>query len=230
MAKNIKRTTLEQTSGLDAAKKLSRRRLRRWLKPVIGTVLLVAAVLAVWFYYSQPKPTPPPRPAPAVQAPPADAPAPLAKITDQNPTRIKIDKAEVDARILPVGVTETGAMAALDSATDVGWYHKSAKLGSNKRAMLLDGHYGLEHAPQVFRGLTKLKVGDEIEIFGAGGGRAVFKVSEVERLPREEVDMEKAFNYGGDQEALSLITCIGNFINELKTYDDRYIVYATRAE
>lgn len=199
---------------------------------VIAGALLLALVVAgatVWLLLSDrvaaPTEAPSQLPLKAVKA----ESKPLAKIAPQLPKRIKIGKVEIDADILSVGLEPNGAMAAPAGLKDVGWYDGSAKLGSSEHALLLDGHYGMTWNQGVFYKLSKVKLGDTIEVTGVRGDTAKFEVKEVERKSRHEVDMEKAFNYGGDKkESLALITCQGNWDGDHATYDDRYIVYAIR--
>lgn len=153
----------------------------------------------------------------------------LRTIEEQIPVRMKIAAINVNARIVPVGKEPDGAMAAPQSASDIGWYEKSAVLGSTRRAMLMNGHYGLE-SPEVFHRLVELEVGDEIIVEGEKGDEVIFRVSETERKHRFDVDMEKAFNYALGQESLSIITCIGKYDYSAQTYDDRYIVYGLRVK
>lgn len=153
----------------------------------------------------------------------------LSTVRIQAPARLVIESIGVDAPIVPVGVEPDGAMAAPKTATDIGWYEKSALVGSSKRAMLLSGHYGLD-APEVLRRLNELKKGDKLVVEGARGDVLVYEVAETERKHRTEVDMEKAFRYGGGQEAVSIITCIGMYNYAEKTYNDRYVVYALRVK
>lgn len=156
-----------------------------------------------------------------------EAEATLRPIVSQPPVRIKIAAINVDAPIVPVGTEPDGAMSAPKTATDIGWYERSATLGTVKRAVLLSGHYGLD-IPEVLRRLNELKEGDSIALEGAAGDVVTYTVVETERQHRTKVDMEKAFNYGEGKEATSIITCIGEYDYAAGTYSDRYIVYAVR--
>lgn len=152
---------------------------------------------------------------------------PPITVDPEAPVRLKIDSIGVNAPIIPVGTEPDGAMSAPSSASDIGWYEKSATVGSNRRAMLLSGHYGLD-IPEVLYRLNELKVGDTISVHSARGDTVTYRVVETERRHRTMVDMEKAYRYGGGQEAVSIITCIGEYDYSAQTYDDRYIVYALR--
>lgn len=216
------------------AMKLQRKRKlsQVWPRVVFGLLVVLAATF-VYAWYSQ-------RPAideaaevigstPAAVEEPKEGKTSLSTIGPQAPVRLKIDSIGVDAPIIPVGTEPSGAMAAPKTATDIGWYEKSALLGSPRRAMLLSGHYGLD-VPEVLRRLNELKKDDILLIEGAKDDTATYRVVETERQHRTEVDMDKAFRYGDGQESVSIITCIGKFDHSAGTYDERYIVYALRVE
>lgn len=201
-----------------------------WVSVAVALVLL-AAVAYAWLAQDEPSQVADqgPESAQIVDLPQPDPEPTLAKISSQNPARLIINDIEVDAPIIPVGTEPDGAMAAPKTATDIGWYDRSATLGATKRSVLLSGHYGL-HIPEVLRRLNELKQGDNIDLVGTAGDTATYRVVETERQHRTEVDMEKAFNYAEGQESMSIITCIGEYDYSAGTYDDRYIVYAVRIE
>lgn len=210
----------------------SRMTARRKVGAIIVVAILAAVAVLVYTWQNQaPGISEADTPQVAVQAPeePEQPEASLTTIDRQSPVRLKIASIGVDAPIIPVGTEPDGAMAAPKTATDIGWYERSATLGSTKRSVLLSGHYGLD-IPEVLRRLNELKKGDSIALAGAAGDSATYKVVETERQHRSEVDMEKAFNYAKGQESLSIITCIGEYDYSAQTYDDRYIVYAVRVE
>lgn len=210
---------------IQRSRMLTRRKV--WMLIVVAVLLAASALVYVW-QTEAPSASETNTTQVTVEAP-QDSEAALATITPQVPVRLKIASIGVDAPIIPVGTEPDGAMAAPKTATDIGWYEKSAKLGSSRRAMLLSGHYGLD-TPEVLRRLSELKVGDRLVVEGAEGDALTFEVAETERKHRTEVDMEKAFRYGGGQEAVSIITCIGMYNYAEKTYNDRYVVYALRVK
>lgn len=148
----------------------------------------------------------------------------------ETPTRIIIDKIGVDAAIEPVGLTEDGLMDAPKTNEAVGWYEQSARLGENNYAILLDGHYGTETSPAVFRDLINLEIGDTI-LVGAAENIATFRVVEIDQSDVEDVDMKKAlYPYRSGVQSLTIITCEGEYDPVNITYDKRRIVYAERVE
>lgn len=147
----------------------------------------------------------------------------------QTPARIMIDKIKVDATIIPVGLTNDGMMDAPNSNELVGWYSQSARAGEDKYAMLLDGHYGTDSKPAVFRNLATLELGDSIQIQSDKGTILRYKVVETDQRYAEDVDMQKAlYPYRKGVQSLTIITCEGLYDAKNVTYDKRTIVYAER--
>lgn len=147
------------------------------------------------------------------------------------PVRIMIDKIAVDAVIEPVGLTGDGLMAAPATNDLVGWYDQSARAGDDDYAMLLDGHYGSDTEPAVFRNLSQLVNDDKIKIEAQDGTVLEYKVVESKSNYAENVDMDKAFNiYRPGQQSLTIITCEGLYDPVNVSYDKRTVVYAERVK
>ncbi len=95
--------------------------------------------------------------------------------------------------------------------------------------MLLDGHYGSDTKPAVFRRLVELEVGDSIEITGDGGSILKYEVAESYQRYAEDVDMKKAlYPYRDEVQSLTIITCEGLYDPVNVAYDKRTILYAIR--
>lgn len=203
---------------------------------ILRSILILAALLVVggggYLLYSasQESPIEPPaQQSKVVQPEPEPDTTESFKDTSEVPVRIVIDKIDVDAPIEPVGLTADGLMAAPDTNELVGWYDQSALVGGAKYAMLLDGHYGSDTVPAVFRQLTELEIGDSIEVVGDGGTTAVYRVADSYQRYAEDVDMKKAlYPYKEGEQSLTIITCEGLYDPVNVTYDKRTVVYAVR--
>lgn len=213
--------------------KLPKKQPNKLLRVVWILLALLVVVVGAYLYYQSTKGQPTPRAVEQNQ---------VAEDTDkdkaskfpqlsQTPVRIMIDKIDVDAPIEPVGLTDDGLMAAPDTNELVGWYEQSARAGEDRYAMLLDGHYGSDTVPAVFRDLIKLELGDSIKVQGEDGAILKYKVVETDRHYAEDVDMKKALNpYRPGAQSLTIITCEGQYDPVNVTYDKRTIVYAERVE
>lgn len=159
----------------------------------------------------------------------SDNSTPVLKPVSEVPSRLIIEKIEVDAEIQAVGLTETGAMDAPRTNEGVGWYDKSALAGHSDFAVLLDGHFGTDAKPAVFYRLSELLIGDTVHILGKNGTKLTYKIVETLTQELEDVDMHKAlYPYREGVQSLTIITCEGTYDQGRSTYDKRSIVYAER--
>lgn len=106
-----------------------------------------------------------------------------------------------------------------------------SRAGEDKYAMLLDGHYGTDTKPAIFRDLIKLQVGDSIDIIGERGANLRYEVIESYQRYAEDVDMHKAlYPYREGAQSLTIITCEGEYDPVNVAYDKRTVLYAVRVE
>jgi hypothetical protein len=144
-----------------------------------------------------------------------------------HPRQLIIPSLAIDANILPMGVTKENTIEAPTSAWDAGWYNKSALPGIATGAMIIDGHVNdtLDGAG-IFYSISRLVAGDGITVEKGDMSRLNYRVTGVEQLPLDQVDVDNLIRspLGG----LHLITCGGQYDESQKTYDDRVIVTAVR--
>ena len=144
------------------------------------------------------------------------------------PKLLKIDKMSVNARILPMSVTASGAMQAPVNIYDSGWYSASAKPGQ-PGAAVIDAHASGATRQGLFAYLDTLATGDTLSVERGDGTTFTYKVTHTETVALNEVDMKKLLKpYGAATEGVNLITCTGTWLPDQKTYDHRVIVYTER--
>lgn len=142
------------------------------------------------------------------------------------PRAIYINKINVAARILPMGINELGAIQAPVNIYDAGWYTGSVKPGE-VGAMFMDAHASGATRAGLFAYLDKLVVGDEIEIEKGDGSRLTYRVVQTEVADLEGLDMQRMLlPKDGVTRGLNLMTCIGDWVEEKNTYDKRVLVWA----
>lgn len=208
----------------------------RW---IVGMITIVLLALSAWFgfrYYTTGQPLPIPI-ALATANPTVDE----TEVTDEAkqthevapnlPRYISIPQLDiVNARVMSMGITQTGELATPANINDVGWYEKSALPGTGSSAMLLDGHNGGPTKGGVFEDLPSLKPGDEVTIERGDGELFTYEVRDVEEVTVEELNnggMEKLSNSADEAyEGLNIISCTGNWVPALQTYDKRVVVRA----
>lgn len=171
---------------------------------------------------------------PSVFVPPADAPSVIEPteaqvdgytVNPKYPRYLTIDKYNVKARILPLGVTKDNQLDSPNNVHDVGWYSVSSKPGQNG-AMLMDGHVSSWDTPGVFYNLKNLVTKDIVQIERGDGTLFTYEVVATETYPVDRVDMSKAQRpIDPLRPGLNLITCGGEVIKGTNKFTHRTIVF-----
>jgi len=147
------------------------------------------------------------------------------------PRTITINKAHIQARVLPMDVNPDNSVQAPVNIFDAGWYTGSAKPGE-PGAALIDGHSSGATRQGEFAYLDRLQPGDSIEVERGDGQKLTYEVVHTETIPVKDVNMTKlVLPYGENAQGLNLITCTGKYIKNKDgsfTYDHRALVYAKR--
>jgi sortase (surface protein transpeptidase) len=136
---------------------------------------------------------------------------------------IAIPAAEVEARVVPVGLwpDRTMEVPAVDLA---GWYEVGPRPGEAGPAVIV-GHVDSRSGPAVFFRLGELRRGDRIVVGQAGGAARSCVVKRVERSAKVALPVERIWN-PTRQPLLRLMTCGGSFDRSSGHYRDNVIVFA----
>jgi LPXTG-site transpeptidase (sortase) family protein len=147
------------------------------------------------------------------------------------PRALRIEKLNIAARILPMGVNKDNSMQAPININDSGWYNGSSKPGE-AGAMVIDGHSSATNSAVhlgLFSALDTLENGDIVTVEKGDGTILSYKVIYKETVALDAVDMHKVMlPYGTAKEGLNLITCAGQWTDKNTTLDHRTIVYTER--
>jgi sortase (surface protein transpeptidase) len=156
-------------------------------------------------------------------------PKPAQKPPDEYPSKMIISSIGVDAHVQNTGITKRGSIGTPNNFTDVAWYVYGPVPGKIGTA-IFDGHVdnGLG-LPGVFKNLSTITVGDDIEIVTNGGKSIHFSVSDVSSFDYDNVPPAAMFSATGTSQ-IKLISCEGNWVSAEKTYDKRLIVTALLKE
>ena len=147
------------------------------------------------------------------------------KVAADMPRAIYIDKINVKARTLPMGVKPDGSMQAPINIFDAGWFSSSAKPGE-AGAVVIDAHASGRLRQGLFAYLDKLESGDMITIEKGDGSKLQYRVIAREEVPLEQIDMKKVLlPHESTTHGLNLITCSGSYNKDAATYDHRTVVY-----
>lgn len=155
------------------------------------------------------------------------------KVAADKPRFLTIEKLGIDrARVIEVGITNTGRLSTPYNVYDVGWYNASGKPGSGG-TLVIDGHNGGPHVEGVFKHLPDLVKGDIILIERGDGKFFRYEVVENEEVPLSQADsyMAKMMTSPiAGRESLSLITCTGVWSQAQGTYLSRQFLRAVLVE
>lgn len=142
------------------------------------------------------------------------------------PMSLRIPKIGVEARVVPVGTTNSGAMEAPRRYSEVGWWSPGAHPGEAGRAVFA-GHVDSPWGMAVFFNLDDLAPGDEILVSdGSSELRYVVRGAAVYRS--DAAPVEDIFGPSIERE-LVLITCGGWFDRQTASYLHRRVVFAVLA-
>ncbi|MBP9489223.1 class F sortase [Candidatus Saccharibacteria bacterium] len=157
-----------------------------------------------------------------------------------NPRFISIPALGVDrARVVSIGlISGSKQLDSPISIFDAGWYTKSAKPGTNDGALLLDGHNGGPSKGGIFDKLGDLTEGSEIIVERGDGQKFTYKVVSNKQLTLVEAN-DKSNPDGmstmlesaeSGKQGLNIITCVGNWVAEQNTFDQRVMLRAVQSE
>ncbi len=143
------------------------------------------------------------------------------------PTRISIPSLGVRARIIEVGRSGDGSVAApaTDAAGDAGWYSAGPSPGEAGSALVV-GHVDTADKPAIFHSLRDLRKGKFIEVKRQDRRVATFTVDAVKSFPKTSFPIDEVYAAAA-KPRLILVTCGGRWVGGSVGYADNVIVFAT---
>lgn len=150
----------------------------------------------------------------------------VASSTSSLPSRLLIPSLKINANVQFVTVNDKGNMGTPKGFTDVAWYKPGTipgEIGSAVMAGHVDNALALDG---VFKHLKDLKVGDDVYVENRAGKKLHFQVNEVKFYSYQDVPAALIFGQR-DASHLNLISCAGTWLKDVKTYDQRVVVYTT---
>lgn len=143
------------------------------------------------------------------------------------PATLRIPAIGVDA---PIEVLETvaGVMQQPSDEVHVAWYKESARLGEIGN-LWVAGHFNWWGFPQaVFYDLKLLKEGDEVTLLDESETAFSYTVEWVRQESNLDPPRQEVLGMT-DHEAVTLITCGGEWDNTISEYNERTVARAVRA-
>jgi Sortase domain len=140
------------------------------------------------------------------------------------PIRLRIPAANVNSSLDRLRRNPDGSIATPTNPSVAGWYEEGPRPGQPGPAVML-GHFDSKTGPAVFFKLDTLRPGAEIYVDTADGHTVTFRVTGLERVPKDRFPTEQVY-LPTLQRALRLVTCGGDFNRTAGHYVDNVIVYA----
>jgi sortase (surface protein transpeptidase) len=140
------------------------------------------------------------------------------------PTHISIPKIQLDAQILPTGLSSTGSIQVPDNPWATGWFTNSPTPGEVGPSVIV-GHVDWINNIAVFWRLRELAPGDTVAITREDGSTAKFTITQIAQYAQDQFPTQAVYgniNYPG----LRLITCGGTFDTSTRHYNQNTVVYA----
>lgn len=143
-----------------------------------------------------------------------------------DPKKMKISSIGVDAFVQNVGVDQNKQVAVPNNVHLAGWFVDSVAPG-NTGLSIIDGHVdGATQPNAVFRNLSKVKAGDNVDIEMGDGSIKTYEVFDIKTVKTEDAPSVLYNQDAKVAKQLNLITCIGTFDRASHSYDQRVIVMA----
>lgn len=139
------------------------------------------------------------------------------------PDRLRIDALGVDADVIDLGLDDEGALEVPQDFAQTGWWTGGAVPGEEGPAVIV-GHVDSVDGPAVFFRLDELAAGDEVTVVGDDGTETTFVVERSQQVAKDEFPTDEVYGPTDDAE-LRLVTCGGEFDDEIGHYDDNVIVF-----
>lgn len=152
-----------------------------------------------------------------------DAAAPA--VTERDPGTITLPGGGT-AKLVKQDLTADGTLPIPQGLDEAAWW--GAKLGAAHGAALFSGHVNWKGKKGPFDELWRLKAGEEVNVLDTGGGRWVYRISEIVTLHKDKLadQADKLFGPDGDPR-LVLVTCGGDYVGGAEGYEDNRIVTAS---
>jgi hypothetical protein len=143
---------------------------------------------------------------------------------DVYPVPVRTPGIDVDAAVVDLGLDEDGTLEVPTDFGVTGWYTGRSVPGDIGPSVV-GGHMDSQTGLAVFFELSRLEVGDLIQIDRSDGLVAWFQIGELTLVDKDEFPTQQV--YGDTAEpTLRLVTCGGDFDHSARSYRGNLIVFA----
>ena len=178
----------------------------------------------------------PPGPTSGTSPGPTSGPAPAAHTTTvastPAPVLLRIERLDVSAHVVRVGVLEDGGMEIPDDVALVGWYaaeQRPVSPGDPGTAVIAGHRDSRVQGEGALHDIAALARGDRIDIVHLDGSVSRWHVDGMLTTPRDVLPSELLFRRTGAPR-VALVTCGGTFDRTTGSYTHNTIVLASPGE
>jgi sortase (surface protein transpeptidase) len=138
------------------------------------------------------------------------------------PVRVVVPSLDIQSRLVPLGLLDSGEIEAPRRYDQAGWFTKGVRPGQAGAAVIA-GHVDSTDGPGIFYDLAAAEPGAEILVEREDGSTATFRVDRLASYPKDEFPTVEVYATNGRE--LRLITCGGDFDDG--HYHNNIVVFAT---
>lgn len=145
------------------------------------------------------------------------------------PEFFRIPRIDVVAEVRPVGMVDDRVMEVPQNIKEVGWYFPTAPRNFYAGTTVLVGHRDGKDDPQgVFRNISELDFGDQIQLVDNYGQIHEFNVKSVSTIPDSEFASKAEGIFAHvDEPRLVLLTCGGAYVGGNGGYQSTVVLVAS---
>lgn len=146
-----------------------------------------------------------------------------------SPEFVRIPRVDVVAEVNPVGMVDDRVMEVPQNIKEVGWYFPTAPRNFYSGTTVLVGHRDGKDDPQgVFRNISELDFGDQIQLVDNYGQVHEFSVESVSTIPDSEFARKSGEIFAHiDEPRLVLLTCGGAYDGGNGGYQSTVVLVAS---
>ncbi|PSO43790.1 class F sortase [Candidatus Saccharibacteria bacterium QS_8_54_8] len=159
---------------------------------------------------------------------PSTQPADRINLKPSRPVHLRIPAIDVDSSVTKIGKNPDGTIKVPEGADydKPAWYKHSPRPGQVGPTMI-EGHVdSAEGGASVFFRLAQLTPGDKIYVKRADGKVIIYQTGRVREYKKNNFPSEAVYGHT-EQPTLRLVTCGGQFLQDIQEYESNTVVFAT---
>lgn len=149
------------------------------------------------------------------------------QVAPTHPRAIYIDKINVRGRVIALGLNPDQSIQSTVNIFDTSWYTGSSKPGE-PGVSLISGHASGPSREGLFAYIDTLVAGDKVTVERGDGTKLVYEVERKIEQPLESVDMSQILSAEDNEDRLNIMTCSGEWLKDMTTFNKRTIIFTRR--